>query len=298
MTSPGDQRLDHFDHDGLEFDVDDSGPLAGDTVILLHGFPADRRCWDGVTPALNAAGYRTLAPDQRGYSPMARPQGRQSYRIPTLGADVLALADQAGVERFHIVGHDWGAPVAWYLAVKAAGRVLTLTSLSVPHAGAMNEAMRHGTQALHSWYMLAFQVPALPELVLGWRGGRPLRRALTASGLRAETAARYASKADQPGGLTGPIDWYRALPLNRRAASGRRRRVGGGGGPAKVQTPTLMIWGPGDPFITRRAAEATGAWVAGPYRFLEIPGATHWLPEESADAVADALIDHLGAHPA
>jgi pimeloyl-ACP methyl ester carboxylesterase len=278
--------MESYERDGLHFDVTDLGPADGEVVILLHGFPADRHCWDDVGARLADAGYRVLAPDQRGYSPGACPAGRRSYRVGLLAGDVIALADAAGAARFHVVGHDWGAGVAWHLAGTAPGRVASLSAVSVPHPRAMLRALIHSSQALHSWYMLAFQLPAIPERVLAAGGGARLRRSLRSSGLGARPADRYAARAARPGAMTGPVNWYRAIPW------------AGGGGDHPVTVPTVMIWGPGDSFVSRVAAEGAAAWVDADYRFVEVPGGTHWLPEGDPDAVTGAVTAHLAAHPA
>ena len=151
--------VDSFRRDGLTFDVRDAGPSDGEPVVLLHGFPQDSAAWDRVAPALHQAGLRTLAPDQRGYSPMARPRGRGRYRLRETTADVLALLDAAGLESAHVVGHDWGGIVG--LGARPPGTrtgVRTLTALSVPHPAAMAKAMVTSDQALRSYYMLV--VPA------------------------------------------------------------------------------------------------------------------------------------------
>jgi pimeloyl-ACP methyl ester carboxylesterase len=275
--------MDRYQHAGLTFEVTDRG--AGEPVVLLHGFPSDRHAWDGLADRLVASSRRVLAPDQRGYSPSARPRARAEYRVDRLVADVMVLVRTAGLDRFHVVGHDWGAAVAWYLAGARPDRVASLTALSVPHPAAMGAAVRRGRQALRSWYMLAFQVPFLPELALGSAGGRGLAWALRRGGLDAATASRYAARARQPEGWHGPLGWYRALPLELRA-------------PARpVTVPTLMIWGPDDAFITRAAAEGAARWVEADYRFVEVPGGDHWLPERFPDAVAAAVLPWLAAHP-
>src|SRR5215217_5260440 len=173
--------MDSFRRDGLTFDVLDAGPSDGEPVVLLHGFPQDATSWNGVAPALHQHGLRTLAPDQRGYSPMARPRGRGHYTLRETTRDVLALLDAAGLESAHVVGHDWGAGVGWALAAWHPERVRTLTVLSVPHPGAMAKAT--SDQALRSAYMAAFQVPVLPEQALLAGGGAALRRMLRRSGL-------------------------------------------------------------------------------------------------------------------
>jgi pimeloyl-ACP methyl ester carboxylesterase len=118
---------------GLVFDLLAAGDPAGEPVLLLHGFPQTAACWTELAEALADAGYRVLAPDQRGYSPGARPAAVRDYRMPELVADVLAVADRAGARRFHVVGHDWGGAVAWHLAARHPERVATLTAVSTPH---------------------------------------------------------------------------------------------------------------------------------------------------------------------
>lgn len=275
--------MDTYTRSGLTFDVSDHGPADGRVVVALHGFPEDRRCWDGVAGSLAGAGYRVLAPDQRGYSPGARPPARGDYRLPLLADDVLALADRAGAPLIDVVGHDWGAVVAWYLAARHPDRVRTLTALSVPHPAAFRAALLHSSQALHSWYMAAFQVPLLPEWAMARAGGSVMTRLLERSGLDTVSARRYAARAAQPGAMTGPLNWYRALPSLLRQPLG------------PVAVPTLFVWGAGDRFVTRAAAEGCAAHARGPFLFVPLAGADHWLPSGATEAVAEAVVDHLAA---
>ena len=277
--------MDSFTRDGLTFDVSDDGPAAGRVVIALHGFPEDRLCWTGIAAQLAAAGHRVLAPDQRGYSPGARPAGRRAYVIEELTADVLALADQVGAERFDVMGHDWGAAVAWTLAARHPERIRTLTALSVPHTRSFLEATWHGPQLLRSWYMLAFQAPALPEAVFQRIGTERAVRALQDAGLDAGDATRFAARFAQPGAMTGPINWYRAIPF---AISDPL---------PPVTTPTLYVWGDRDRFVTRWAADNCARFVTGPYRYEPLAGLSHFLPTEAADRVGPMVVEHLAAHP-
>lgn len=274
-----------FTRDGLTFDVTDDGPADGRAVVALHGFPEDRHCWDLLRPALTASGYRVLAPDQRGYSPGARPRGRRPYAVSELAADVLALADVAGADTFDVIGHDWGAVVAWELAARHPRRIRTLTALSVPHPGAFAESLVRSFQLVHSWYMLAFQIPWLPEWLLRASGPERAVAQLEKDGLDPGTAHRYALRMQEPADMTGPINWYRALPL-----SGRRPLP-------DVERPTLMVWGEADRYVTRSAVGRCGRHVGGPYRFQALPGASHWLPSGFADRIAPLILEHLGSHP-
>jgi pimeloyl-ACP methyl ester carboxylesterase len=275
--------IDVVERDGLALDVLDEGPRRGEAVVLLHGFPQDSRCWAEVTPTLHRAGLRTLAPDQRGYSPGARPDDVSAYRVSTLAADVLAVMDAAGLASAHVVGHDWGGAVAWYLGAQHADRVDSLTVVSTPHPSALAHSMVRSLQPLRSWYTLAVQLPVLPELLLAHTLGPALRL----SGLPAALADRYARRFSDPSALRGPLAWYRA--------AGRRppwQLVGPGGGSSDVGVPTTYVWGSHDPALGRAAAEATGEHVWGDYLFVELD-AGHWLPELNPDEVAGAVLDRV-----
>ncbi len=273
--------MEEFTNDGFTFEVTDAGSSSADqTVVLLHGFPESRKSWELVTPHLVKAGYRVLAPNQRGYSPGARPKARSAYTLDKLAGDVLAMADAAGVDRFHVVGHDLGGAVAWALATDHADRLRTLTSLATPHPQAMVKAALTSTQGFKSWYMLFFQLPGLPEIGFGRLQGR-MRKQLTSSGLPDAYVDEYLELLGQPGAARGALNWYRALPLSRR-----------GGEPVLV--PTMYVYGTGDFALGRTAADLTANYVAGPYRYEILEGVSHWIPEEVPQVVADLVLDHLG----
>ena len=261
---------------GFEFAVRVEGDPAGEPVVLLHGFPQHAGAWDAVWPALVEAGHRVVLPDQRGYSPGARPPGPRAYVATELAADVLALLDELGLASAHLVGHDWGGGVAWGLASAAPDRVRTLTAVSTPHP----RAMRTASQAVRSWYMGAFLVPAVPERVLLASRARALRRMLRRSGLPARVADGYADRMAEPGALTAALNWYRALPHARTSI-----------GP--VDVPTLYVWGTDDVALGPVAAAGTGRWVRGPYTFVPLAGTGHWIPETAPAALLGPLLDHL-----
>jgi pimeloyl-ACP methyl ester carboxylesterase len=277
------EGVDSFQRDGLTFDVRDAGPADGEPVVLLHGFPQDSAAWDQVAPALHQAGLRTLAPDQRGCSPMARPRGRGRYRLRETTADVLGLMDAAGLDAAHVVGHDWGGMVAWALAAWHPDRVRTLSVLSVPHPAAMAKAMVTSDQALRSYYMFAFQLPLLPERLLLAGGGTPLRRMLRGGGLSREAAAHYVARMREPGALSAALGWYRAMPFSAREPVGT------------VRVPTLHVWSTGDAFLGRAGIEDTARFVDAPYRLEIIEDVSHWLPELAADRVAELVTTHVKA---
>lgn len=274
--------MDHYRHNGLTFDVRDEGPADGDVVVLLHGFPQTSASWDDVAPRLHAAGYRTLAPDQRGYSPGARPRGRWAYRQSELVGDVVGLLNAAELDRAHVVGHDWGGGVAWHLAIVHPERVRTLTTISAPHPAAFTGAMRSSSQLLRSWYMFAFQLPLLPELAGPARDAERFARQLVSSGLSEDKARAYADRLAEPGAFAAAVNWYRGAIL----PSGIRRA-------SRVQVPTLSVWSSGDRFVSRAAAEGTERYVDAPYRFEVIEGADHWLPDNHAEQIVELLLPHL-----
>jgi pimeloyl-ACP methyl ester carboxylesterase len=273
--------VDTFTRNGLTFDVLDAGPPDGEPVVLLHGFPQDATAWNRVTPALHQHGLRTLAPDQRGYSPGARPSGRSPYTLRETTADVLALLDAAGLESAHIVGHDWGGFAAWALGAWHPDRVRTLTVLSVPHPGAMSKALVSSDQALRSSYVGLFQVPVLPERLLLAGNGAALRRMLRHGGLPRDAVDHYVSRMQEPGALTAALGWYRALPVSSRDPVGT------------VRVPTLHLWSTGDAFLGRAATEDTARFVDAPYRLEVLEDVTHWIPELAADRVAELVTAHV-----
>jgi pimeloyl-ACP methyl ester carboxylesterase len=277
--------MDAFTRDGLTFEVVDEGPADGPVVVLLHGFPQSAAEWDAIVPRLTAQGYRCLAPNQRGYSPGARPRGRGAYRTRELTADVIALLDAAGADQAHVVGHDWGAAVAWALAIGYPDRMRTVSALSVPHPAAFVRALGTSRQFLESWYMYAFQLPWLPERAFAGPGGRArFERFLTGGGQTPERAARDAAAMLDGGALSTAINWYRAIPYT----DPRRTSV-------RVRVPTMFVWSDGDRYISRTAADRCADWVAGPYRFEALRGVSHWIPEEAPERTSELLLEHFAA---
>ena len=267
----------------LTFDVDDSGPDGGDgdVVVLLHGYPENRGSWHAVTPLLTAAGFRVLAPDQRGYSPGARPLRRRDYSSGLLAADIVALADAAGASKVHVVGHDWGGAVAWAFASLHPDRCATVTSLCTPHPKAMIASMARSSQLARSWYMVAFQLPFLPEMTLRGSGAKAARRKLIATGLPEDAADRYLGPlVADPNAARAALNWYRGLPFSKPLQG-------------KIEVPALYVYPTNDAFLGRKAADLTGRYVAAPYRYEVLDGRSHWLPEEAPDEVAALLLSHF-----
>jgi pimeloyl-ACP methyl ester carboxylesterase len=278
--------MDEYRRGDLVFDVIDRGPADGPPVLLLHGFPQFNTRWEAVMDRLVAQGYRCVAPNQRGYSPRARPLRRRDYVFTELAADVLALLDEIGADKVHLVGHDLGAAVSWAVAAAAPERLATLSALSVAHPAAFMKALLTSRQALASWYMYTFQLPRLPEWILARRGGTGLTAALhDRSGQSREAAERDSRAMIESGALTAALNWYRAMPLGMGKPIGRS------------SVPTMFIWSDGDTACLEQGARDCGNYVTGEYRFEVLRGVSHWMLDETPDAVAGLLLDWLAAHP-
>jgi pimeloyl-ACP methyl ester carboxylesterase len=277
--------MEQYRRNDLTFDVLDAGPPDGPVVVLLHGFPQHNDSWTGVIDRLTAQGYRCLAPNQRGYSAGARPPRRRDYRIPELVADLGALIDASGARRVHLVGHDWGAVVAWAAAAEMPERLATVSPISVPHPAAFLKSFINSRQALASWYMYFFQLPRIPEWLLTRRNGAVAAESLRRGGQTRAAAERDAQAMREPGALTGPINWYRAMPLSNPRAINQ-----------KVSVPTLYVWSDEDVALLPKSAHDTARYVTGEYRFEILSGVSHWIPDEQPDKLADLLLDWFAAH--
>lgn len=280
MAGQSSNRLNSFTRNSLTFNVRDEGPLDGVPIVLLHGFPQDSRSWDAVGSALHDAGYRTIAPDQRGYSPGARPSRRRDYRGEELVGDVAALIETLGVGPVHLVGHDWGAAAAWQTANTHPELVRTLTAVSVPHPAAMQKAIATTRQGFRSWYMLAFQLPFLPELLLTrpWFGKR-VSKVIGQSPANAERDAMNLSTWDA---ARGALNWYRGLPFTK-------------GGSGRTGVPTLMVWSDRDSAIGPQGVELTEKYVRAPYRLVTFSGVSHWIPDERPAELAELIAEHAAS---
>jgi pimeloyl-ACP methyl ester carboxylesterase len=270
----------------LIFDVRVDGPEDGRPVLLLHGFPETSLSWAAVTPLLTEAGLRTYAPDQLGYSPGARPDEVSAYSTQNLTQVTADLMTALGVDRADVVGHDWGANVAWALAGWHPDRVRSLVAVSVPHPAAYTVAYRTDPeQKERSGYIRLFWQQGKAEEVLLSDGGRRLRRMLSGgegeTGVPAEAIEQYVAVLSAPGALTAALNWYRAMSSGDRVDP--------------VHVPTTYIWSDGDVAIGRTAAEACANYVTGDYRFVELPGITHWVPEQAPDQLATAILDRIAS---
>jgi len=268
----------------LAFDAVATGPADGRLVLLLHGFPQTSWSWRFVMASLAEAGYRAVAPDQRGYSPGARPSEVERYRSEQLVNDVLAIADELGGHRFHLVGHDWGAAVAWQTAGRHADRLRSLTILSVPHPLAFSRALGGeggSDQSERSSYFELFRADGTAEAMLA-DDAAGLRNLYGITRLPGDPDP-YIEVLRQPGALQAALNWYKAADLT----------LVDGLGP--ITMPTLFVWSTDDPALGREPAEWTAEYVEGPYRFEVLDGVSHWIAEEAPDRLNDLLLEHLAS---
>jgi pimeloyl-ACP methyl ester carboxylesterase len=276
-----DERLSSLQHDGLTFDVYDDGPADGDVVVLLHGFPQRSSMWREVASSLHERGYRTVALDQRGYSAGARPTRRRDYRLPLLADDTAALIEQIGGP-VHLVGHDWGAAVAWVVAIRRPDLVRTLTAISVPHPTAFLRALLTSRQVVRSWYIFLFQLPGLPELAVRKEGGL-VDRTLRRTGMTAAEIATFREEIVEDGAFAPALGWYRSMSMVDRRTL------------AKVSVPTTFLWSDGDSAIAWPGVERTRDYVSGDYELVVLEGDSHWLPTQAPDVVADTILARVAS---
>jgi pimeloyl-ACP methyl ester carboxylesterase len=272
---------------GLEFDCSMAGSPDGALVLLLHGFGVSRHFWDRQVPVLADAGYFAVAPNQRGYSPGARPDPTDldAYRIEKLVGDALDIAAAVGhrARRFHLVGHDWGGSLSWIIAAQHPERLCSLTMLSRPHPASFLRALAlpDGEQKRRSGHHTAFLEPdAVPKLLANdceWLRSRHMRQGMP----KAATDA-HMSVLGNEAALEAALAWYRS--------SGPRQPLG----PVKV--PTLYLWGDADDTVGRVAAEGTGEFIDAPYQFEVLPGVGHYAADQVPDRVNALLLAHLGRH--
>jgi pimeloyl-ACP methyl ester carboxylesterase len=264
----------------LRFTVDVAGPQDGAPALLLHGFPETRRMWRHQLEALAAAGYRAIAPDQRGYSRGARPKEEHAYATGLLVNDALGLMNALVDRRFHLIGHDWGGQLSWLIAAAHADRLLTLSVLSRPHPAAFARALREDAeQPTRSGHHRAFREA---DAVARMREARlkPLRDALVRQGVPESDTEAYIGQLLEEGAIESAMNWYRASNI---AASETPR----------IATPTLYVWGTNDATVGRLAAELTREYVTAPFKFVEIEGAGHFVVDQMPQRVSALLIEHL-----
>jgi pimeloyl-ACP methyl ester carboxylesterase len=274
---------------GLVFDAWVDGAADAPLVLLLHGASESFHMWCAQLPALAAAGYRVVAPSQRGYSPGARPDPTDlaCYDYDLLIADAIDVVAAAGHadRRFHLVGHDWGGSIAWGVADRHPGRIASLTILSRPHPNAFNRALKmpDGEQAHRSRHHKGFQDPDAGALLLA-DGARRLRERWTANGMPAAAMDAHLSVIGNAAAMEGMLAWYRARGVGRPPLGA-------------ITVPVLYIWGDADDTVGRVAAEGTRDFVSGPYQFETLPGVGHFSADQAPGPVSALLLAHLAKYP-
>src|ERR1700733_14236081 len=274
---------------GLTFDTLPAGEPGAPLVLLLHGFAESMHCWRAQAEALGAAGYRAVAPSQRGYSPGARPDTKDTahYHIERLMDDAMAIVAASGYgdRRFHLAGHDWGGSISWALADRDPKRLASLTVLSRPHPNAFNRALLEtdGEQAQRSRHHRWFLEPDAADVVLA-DDAKWLRERLAANGVPAAAIARHLCVLGNKEAMEAALAWYRARGAIR--------------GPlGMIRVPTLYIWGDADDTVGRVAAEGTVDFVSAPFSFEVLPGIGHFAADQAPERVSELLLRQVAAHP-
>lgn len=269
---------------GMTFNCRFAGNPENTPVILLHGWPETSHMWIPMMEQLASEGYYCIAPDQRGFSPKARPTEVAAYDIRVLAADVIALADTLGIGRFHLIGHDWGSAIGWAVVTLYADRIETWTAMSVPHLRAFADAIRHDPkQRKMSRYMGWFQWKGLPEWFLLRKDAKVLRDTWRKSS--AAQVENYLHVLGTKDALRASLNYYRA----NYATLKKGDEVNEFG---EVSIPTLMLWGKRDFALGRTGIESTAQYMKGPYRLVELD-ATHWLVQEAPQECAKEVLTHL-----
>ena len=277
----------YIETNGIKLHVVQAGPNSGVPVVLLHGFPEFWYGWRHQIPALVAAGCRVIVPDQRGYNLSDKPKGVKSYSVFTLVKDIIGLIDALGYEKVNLVGHDWGAVVAWALAILHPERLHRLSIMNVPHPAVMKRFLQRDLEQIRrSWYVFFFQLPWLPESGMrqdNWRGAQ---RALRGSGkidtFTTDDVVKYKEAWSRPGAMTAMINWYRAI-MRYQPPMPKDLRV-------KVRT--LMMWGMKDFALSHRMARPSMDYV-DEGNLIFFPEATHWVQHDAAEEVNHYLVDFI-----
>lgn len=263
--------------------VTDHGPVSGTPVLLLHGFPDSARLWRHQIPVLTDAGYRVLAPDLRGFGRSDKPDDVRAYAMSAMARDAVAMLDDAGAGSAHVVGHDWGASLGWYLTAVHPSRVRTLTVLSVGHPAAFQAAGLR--QREKTWYMLLFQFEGVAEQWLSadnwywlrtWTGNPP-------------ELDHWIADLSRPGALSAALNVYRANMAPKRLVEPGRQLP-------PADRPVMGVWSSGDVALLEEQMTGSKRYVTGEWRYERIEDASHWIPLDAADDLSHLLLDWLGTH--
>jgi epoxide hydrolase 4 len=272
---------------GVELELAECG--TGDKLALcLHGFPELNYSWRFQMPMLAERGWKVWAPNLRGYGGSEKPEGIKAYRLDTLIEDVGALIDASGAKEVMLIAHDWGAIIAWHFAIKRLRPLTRLVIMNVPHPKVAEREIRHWRQFKKSWYIFFFQLPWLPERMMGGNGARGIKgafynMAVDKSRFGRDVLQTYANAALRPGSITAMINFYRAL-----LRTPDMRNIGD----ARIETPTLMIWGEEDAALNIHCTEGTEAWVPN-FTLHRLPKVSHWVQQEAPEKVNALLGEWL-----
>ncbi len=267
----------------LEFDCIVAGNEYDELVILLHGFPETSFMWNKLMPEIASLGFYCIAPNMRGYSKNACPKGKNHYTIKKIGQDILNIANTLGKNKFHLIGHDWGAAIGWYIAHNNQDRILSWSAMSMPHNSAFGKAIKlDKDQKKRSRYIMWFLIPMLPEIMIRKNDFKVLRRLWKRSS--AEEVEDYLSVFRRKQSLTGALNYYRA-----NIGRSNIEPIG------DIKVPTLFIWGKNDIAIGAFAAECNHKYMKGDYTFLELEGG-HWLIQTNYAEVKTSIIEHLSKY--
>jgi pimeloyl-ACP methyl ester carboxylesterase len=265
--------------DGVELEVRDQGSADAPPVLLVHGFPDSSYLWRHQVEALTGAGLRAIVPDMRGFGASDKPAAVEDYRLTRAVADLVATLDALGILRASLVGHDWGAAVAWLLAALRPDRIERLVAMSVGHPGAQRRTIADREKA---WYMLLFQFEGVAEELLRRDGWRLFREWLREDG----DVERYVEDLSRPGALTAGLSWYRANLHPKRQLEPRPQLP-------PVQAPTLGVWSTGDHYLNEQPMLDSAEHVTGPWRYERVEGASHWMQLDATDRVNALLLEFL-----
>lgn len=266
--------------DNLEFDCRVSGDEKNDAIIFLHGFPETSFMWIKLMDNLSSLGFYCIAPDMRGYSKNACPKGVKNYDVSLLSEDILNIANELNLEKFHLIAHDWGAGIAWNIVYNHPKRIRSFTAISVPHPRALAKAIKFDKeQKKKSRYIAWFLIPLLPEIILRKNNFEKFRRLWKHSS--EEEIKNYLSVFSRKESLTAALNYYRA-----NFKKGKTKAIG------DISTATLFIWGKHDLAIGARAAENNHKYMKGDYNFLELD-AGHWLIQQNYEDLDKAIKEHL-----
>lgn len=277
------------DLNGLTFNLVCAGQSDAPLIILLHGFP---ECWltwkDQIQPLVDA-GYRIIAPDQRGYNLTDKPKSIDDYRIDVLASDVEAIREYSGCKTFHLVGHDWGAAVAWWYGMHYAEKLRSLTVINVPHPSVFEDTLKSSKrQLIKSWYIFFFQIPKLPELLMPLMNFRQLKKSLidssNSNSFDNKTLSQLTTAWRQPGATRGMLNWYRAA-LRRPVIADN----------LNISCPVRILWGENDIALSKEMAQLSTQYCDNA-ELTYYPDGTHWLTHDHPKRVAKEIIRFCDAH--